>query len=159
MKDFRECLATGVPFLVAVAAGNDVVGYAIAHAVADEGEILNLGVAAVHRRQGVGRRLVLATMEALAARGARTVYLEVRESNAAARGLYQQLGFGEVGRRSRYYRQPVEDAILLRAAISAKQVMRNIGTSGVSLIDRITCGSYTVGHPWAPNPPFAGRSL
>ena len=120
MKDFRECLATGVPFLVAVAAGNDVVGYAIAHAAADEGEILNLGVAAVHRRQGVGRRLVLATMEALAARGARTVYLEVRESNAAARGLYQQLGFGEVGRRSRYYRQPVEDAILLRAAIFAE---------------------------------------
>jgi len=120
VKDFRECLATGVPFLVAVAAGNDVVGYAIAHAAADEGEILNLGVAAVHRRQGVGRRLVLATMEALAARGARTVYLEVRESNAAARGLYQQLGFGEVGRRSRYYRQPVEDAILLRAAISAE---------------------------------------
>ncbi len=119
MKDFRECIAAGVPFLVAVA-GADVAGYAIAHVAADEGEILNLGVAAAHRRRGVGRRLVQAMVATLAARGAAAVYLEVRESNAAARGLYQELGFREVGRRSRYYRQPVEDAILLRAAISAE---------------------------------------
>ncbi len=119
MKDFRECLAAGVPFLVAVA-GGDVAGYAIAHVAADEGEILNLGVAAAHRRRGVGRRLVQAMVATLAARGAAAVYLEVRESNAAARGLYLELGFREVGRRSRYYRQPVEDAILLRAAISAE---------------------------------------
>src|SRR2546429_175963 len=43
VKDFRECLAAGMPFLVAVA-GGDVAGYAIAHVAADEGEILNLGV-------------------------------------------------------------------------------------------------------------------
>jgi len=119
VKDFRECIAAGVPFLVAVA-GADVAGYAIAHVAADEGEILNLGVAAAHRRRGVGRRLVQAMVATLAARGAAAVYLEVRESNAAARGLNQELGFREVGRRSRYYRQPVEDAILLRAAISAE---------------------------------------
>ena len=59
-------------------------------------------------------------MAALAARGVRVVYLEVRESNVAARGLYDGLGFRELGRRSRYYRRPVEDAILLRAAISAE---------------------------------------
>ena len=120
MKDFRECVATGVPFLVAVA-GDEVAGYAIAHAAADEGEILNLGVAPARRRQGVGAELVRAMMDALRARGARAVYLEVRDSNAAARALYERLGFREVGRRSRYYRRPVEDAILLRAAISAER--------------------------------------
>jgi len=119
VKDFRECLAAGMPFLVAVA-GGDVAGYAIAHVAADEGEILNLGVVAAHQRRGVGRRLVQAMLATLAARGAAAVYLEVRESNAAARALYEELGFGEVGRRSRYYRRPVEDAILLRAAISAE---------------------------------------
>jgi len=113
-------VATGVPFLVAVA-GDEVAGYAIAHAAADEGEILNLGVAPSHRRQGIGVELVRAMMDALRARGARAVYLEVRDSNAAARALYERLGFREVGRRSRYYRRPVEDAILLRAAISAER--------------------------------------
>jgi len=119
-KDFRECVATGVPFLVAVA-GDEVAGYAIAHAAADEGEILNLGVAPARRRQGIGAELVRVMMDALRARGARAVYLEVRDSNTAARALYERLGFREVGRRSRYYRRPVEDAILLRAAISAER--------------------------------------
>src|SRR5438034_2482362 len=73
VKDFRECIAAGVPFLVAVA-GADVAGYAIAHVAADEGEILNLGVAAAHRRRGVGRRLVQAMVATLAARGAAAVY-------------------------------------------------------------------------------------
>ncbi len=113
-------MATGVPFLVAVA-GDEVAGYAIAHAAADEGEILNLGVAPARRRQGIGAELVRAMMDALRARGARAVYLEVRDSNTAARALYERLGFREVGRRSRYYRRPVEDAILLRAAISAER--------------------------------------
>jgi len=56
----------------------------------------------------------------LAGRGVRTVYLEVRASNAAARQLYESLGFGAVARRSRYYRRPVEDAVILRAAIPAE---------------------------------------
>ena len=53
----------------------------------------------------------------LTARGVRTVYLEVRASNAAARRLYEALGFAEVGRRSRYYRRPVEDAVVLSAKL------------------------------------------
>jgi len=51
----------------------------------------------------------------------RHVYLEVRESNAGARHLYQSLGFGEVTRRARYYRRPVEDAVVLRATILAER--------------------------------------
>src|SRR5262249_33830504 len=121
LGDFRESLAAGIPFLVAVtdAEPGDVAGYAIAHAAADEGEILNLGVASQQRRRGIARALVDAVLEELGTRGVRTVFLEVRDSNSAARRLYAQRGFREVGRRSRYYRQPVEDAVVLRAAISA----------------------------------------
>src|SRR5205823_3925126 len=79
-------------------------GYVVAHCAADEGEILNLGVALAHRRHGVGRALVEQVLAALAPRGVRVVYLEVRESNAGARRLYEALGFGEVARRARYYR-------------------------------------------------------
>jgi len=116
---FTECLTSGVPFFVAEQRGV-VAGYVVAHRAADEGEILNLGVAAAHRRQGIGRALVERVLQALAERGVRTVYLEVRASNAAARQLYESLGFGEVARRARYYRRPVEDAVVLRAAIPAE---------------------------------------
>jgi len=114
--DFAECVSSGVPFLVAERRGV-VAGYVVAHSAADEGEILNLGVAAAHRRHGIGRELVERALAELAARGARTVYLEVRASNAAARRLYESLGFSEIGRRARYYRRPVEDAVVLSAKL------------------------------------------
>ena len=81
---------------------------------ADEGEILNLAVAPPGRRRGLGRALVRGVLDALTSRGARAIYLEVRESNAPARALYAAHGFREVGRRKQYYRRPVEDAIVLR---------------------------------------------
>lgn len=96
-----------------------VVGYLVARHMADEGEILNVAVAPTDRRRGVGRALVRAGLRRLTALGARQVYLEVRESNLAARELYRSFGFVEVARRANYYRRPVEDAILLRAAIPA----------------------------------------
>jgi ribosomal-protein-alanine N-acetyltransferase len=99
--------------------GRDVTGYVVARAMADEGEILNLAVIAGRQRRGVGRALVRAALADLGARGARTVYLEVRESNDAARRLYEGLGFEVLARRRDYYRRPVEAALLLRAAIIA----------------------------------------
>lgn len=121
VNDFRECVSSRVPFLVAEDRGA-IAGYVVAHCAADEGEILNLGVATAHRRQGLGRTLVQGVEVLLAERGVRAVYLEVRESNAGARRLYQSLGFVEVARRTRYYRRPVEDAVVLRAAIPAAGV-------------------------------------
>ena len=109
-------MTSGVPFLVAEVGGL-VGGYVVAHHAADEGEILNLGVARAHRRRGLGRALVEQVLAALAARGVRVVYLEVRESNAGARRLYEAFGFREVTRRARYYRRPVEDAVVLSAKL------------------------------------------
>ncbi len=117
-RDFRECVASDVVFLVAAMA-DGVAGYVIAQDAADEAEILNLAVAPAQHRGGIGRALVERALATLAGRGARRVFLEVRESNAAARALYAALGFEEVGRRPKYYRRPVEDAIVLRAAILA----------------------------------------
>lgn len=91
-------------------------GYVVGLSGADEGEILNLSVASRSRRQGLGRALIEAMLAELRTLGARTVYLEVRESNAPARALYQALGFQEIGRRRGYYRAPTEDAVLLKWA-------------------------------------------
>ena len=113
VRDFEDCVTSDATFLVAETA-QGVAGYLVAIDAADEGEILNLAVAPNGRRHGVGRALVREILETLSDRGVRKVFLEVRESNAAARALYAGYGFKEVGRRTQYYRRPVEDAIVLR---------------------------------------------
>lgn len=115
LRDFRDCINADATFLVAETNdGEGVAGYVVALEAADEGEILNLAVAPDGRRHGVGRALVENVLATLSDRGIRQVYLEVRESNDAARALYAAHGFHEVGRRQQYYRRPVEDAIVLR---------------------------------------------
>jgi ribosomal-protein-alanine N-acetyltransferase len=97
-----------------VACAPSVVGYVVMWLVADEGEVANLAVAPDRRREGIGQHLLDAAMAEAVVAGARSLYLEVRESNVAARALYGGRGFQAVGRRPSYYRNPVEDALLLR---------------------------------------------
>lgn len=73
-------------------------------------EILNLAVDARHRREGIATALIHWQL----ASHAGEYFLEVRESNAAARQLYRMLGFEEVGRRQNYYENPPEGAIVMR---------------------------------------------
>ncbi|HKP14552.1 MAG TPA: ribosomal protein S18-alanine N-acetyltransferase [Gemmatimonadaceae bacterium] len=98
-------------------AGNGLLGYVVALLIGPEAEIADLAVAPEARRLGVGRALLERVLAELQEAGARTAYLEVRESNGAARTLYETSGFGSVGRRRRYYRNPVEDALLLMREI------------------------------------------
>ena len=93
---------------------SELLGYVVAWFAADEAEIANLAVAPAFHGTGIGRRLLDSALAEARARGARTVYLEVRDSNARARRLYGSRGFEEIGRRRRYYRKPEEDAIVLR---------------------------------------------
>ena len=118
---FRSLVANPtVAFVVAAtgATGATVVGYAVAWFAADEAELANLAVAASARGRGVGALLLDAVLAEAAHRGAATVYLEVRESNAAARRLYASRSFAEVGRRRRYYHNPAEDALVLARPIA-----------------------------------------
>lgn len=107
---------SGVTFLVAEdrAHGGSVAGYAVLVTAADEAEVLNLAVPEDARRRGVGSALLRRMLDDARTGGTRTVYLEVRESNTAARGLYESYGFTVVGRRRRYYQRPVEDALILQ---------------------------------------------
>lgn len=88
--------------------GAHVAGFLVWREVAPgESEILNLAVDPPFRRRGVARNL-------LSGLASRTVFLEVRESNHAARGLYRAAGFLEVGTRRNYYQNPIEYAIVMR---------------------------------------------
>ena len=94
-------------------------GFVIARRAADEAEILLVAVAGHARRRGVGSALVAAALAAAARAGATKAHLEVRASNAAARALYERLGFIAVGRRPRYY-DAMEDAVLMSRALGSE---------------------------------------
>jgi ribosomal-protein-alanine acetyltransferase len=91
--------------------GGRLAGFVVARLVAaDESEILTIAVAPEHRRRGVARRLLMALLEGFFG----NVYLEVRESNSAARGFYKTIGFQEVNTRYHYYLAPPEAAIVMK---------------------------------------------
>jgi ribosomal-protein-alanine N-acetyltransferase len=91
-----------------------VQGFVIARVLGDEWEIENIAVAGPARRRGLGTRLLGELLDMARSRGATAMFLEVRESNQAARALYEKWAFLESGRRRTYYQDPQEDAILYR---------------------------------------------
>ena len=95
-------------------AGNVVAGYVGSQTVLGESDMMNLAVRGEFRRQGVARDLVLALIDGLNQRGSHCLTLEVRDSNAPARKLYEKLGFVQVGIRPNYYQHPREDGLILR---------------------------------------------
>ena len=98
-----------------VAVENDmVVGYVGSQTVLDETDMMNVAVHPEHRREGIAKALIVALISALKGRQSRCLTLEVRASNDPAIALYNDLGFSEVGRRRNYYRNPKEDALILR---------------------------------------------
>jgi ribosomal-protein-alanine N-acetyltransferase len=94
-----------------------VQGFLVAHEVAGEWEIENIAIAGSARRRGLGTRLLGAFLDQARAQGASAVFLEVRESNHAARLLYEKWAFVESGRRPSYYTLPQEDAIVYRLSL------------------------------------------
>ncbi len=88
-------------------------GFVVARLLSDEMEIENVVVAQGLRRFGLGSLLLEHLMQEAKNQGIRRVFLEVRESNAAARRLYEKAGFVTRGVRKDYYRAPEEDALVL----------------------------------------------
>jgi ribosomal-protein-alanine acetyltransferase len=91
-----------------------VSGFLIGHQLGDEWEIENIAVMGSAQRSGLGTRLLSEFLQLVRERGGRTIFLEVRESNIAARALYRKLAFVETGRRKNYYENPPEDALILQ---------------------------------------------
>ena len=94
--------------------GKSVLGFFAGWIVEDELHVNNIATRPDSRRKGVGESLMASALEEARLRGVRFVLLEVRASNNPAQMLYVKLGFHNVGRRRDYYRQPVEDAMLMR---------------------------------------------
>ena len=91
-----------------------VVGYIGSQTVAGETDVMNIAVHPDWRRRGIAQSLIECLVVELKNRGSEALMLEVRVSNAPAIALYEKLGFRQVGRRPNYYRNPKEDALILR---------------------------------------------
>ena len=122
-ESFRRLL--GVPpaiFLVALFPPDEAVaGYVVAFSIGEDGELLNVAVDPKFRGKGLAGQMLDAALIEMGARRVRSAFLEVRESNSAARALYKSRGFIEIGRRSSYYRRPVEDALVLRRSLEVAE--------------------------------------
>ena len=114
LQSFRHSLSrTFVRINVAEEDGM-VAGYSVLWMAGEECELANLAVDPARRGSGFGTLLLDAAMLEAYAEGSLVMFLEVRASNEVAKGMYARRGFHEVGRRKAYYRNPDEDALVLR---------------------------------------------
>ena len=100
-------------WLVAIA-DDKVVGYVGSQTVLGETDMMNIAIHPDYRKQGIATELISALIEALNERSSHSLMLEVRASNEPAKSLYLKMGFDVVGVRKNYYRNPREDALILR---------------------------------------------
>lgn len=96
---------------------DELFGYAIMRTLFEEGEVLSVAVRPDLRRKGIGRRMMKTLMCDASSRGVTKMFLEVRQSNEAARSMYTSLGFLPIGLRRGYYAKPREDAVIMRASL------------------------------------------
>jgi [ribosomal protein S18]-alanine N-acetyltransferase len=108
----------------------EVVGMIVVWLIVDEAHVATLATHPDHRRQGIGKRLLAHALGNLMADGARSSFLEVRESNLAAQEMYRKFGYEATGRRRRYYRDNDEDAILMNLeSLTAERLVVGEGRS------------------------------
>ncbi len=116
-EDFlREMEVNKVARYLVYVLDGEIVGYAGAWVILDESHITNIAIREDMRGRGYGKALVKALLQYLSNLGAEYATLEVRVSNAAARHVYESLGFVRMGKRPHYYEDNGEDALLMVCA-------------------------------------------
>ena len=114
LKSFRDSLAREYVRVQVLEDDGAVAGYVVVWVSSVECELADLAISPARRRAGLGAQLLDAVLRQMHDEGLLVMFLEVRASNTAARRLYASRGFHEVGVRSNYYKNPVEDALVLR---------------------------------------------
>lgn len=113
-QGFLEALEAPHTLFLTAVLGEKLVGYCGIYLSLDEGEITNVAVLREYRGRGIGRRLLEELQRRTRILGVNTLFLEVRVSNESAVRLYESCGFTEIGFRRNFYRNPVEDAKLMK---------------------------------------------
>lgn len=112
-KSFLESMERNDTVFLVALVGEEVAGYIGCYCIAGTGEITNVAVKSSRRRKGIGAKLLEKLYEEGAALDTQEFFLEVRESNEAAIGLYSRQGFIKEGIRKNFYEKPVENAVIM----------------------------------------------
>jgi ribosomal-protein-alanine N-acetyltransferase len=114
LRSFHDSMAHDFVRISVVETDAGIAGYSVVWMAGDECELANLAVDPARRGGGLGRLMLDALLARAHEESAQVIFLEVRASNEAAKQLYASRGFHEVGRRVLYYKNPDEDALVLR---------------------------------------------
>lgn len=117
LNAFKTDLNNNMALPIVAEFENNVIGYASLYVVAEEVQIGNFAVATGFRQRGVGKQLMNEILKAAEERECRFIFLEVRESNEAAKSLYKSFGFKSAGLRKDYYSNPREAALIMAREI------------------------------------------
>lgn len=116
-KDFLDAISSQQAGVYVAEDDVGLCGYVVLYHAADEGEVPSVAVSARARKCGIANGMMKEAFSYAATQGVKKVFLEVRESNTAARALYDGLGFLQVSVRKNFYTNPTEDACLLMCLI------------------------------------------
>lgn len=115
LEAVREGLENSLDTWLVLKEKEGILGYCVFRIIAGEGELLRIAVLPEFQGRGLSKKLMDQMVEYSRKKKAETMFLEVRESNEKARNLYRSYGFSEVGIRKDYYRNPVENAVIMKA--------------------------------------------
>ena len=121
LNSFLQEVKNPISHLSALIASQRLSGYICFWLFASEIQVLNIAVHPERRSQGLGKTLLSKMIEEGIAKGMQTIWLEVRESNRAAKSLYEKLGFKAINHRRKYYRDTDEDALIMALRLSTRE--------------------------------------
>jgi ribosomal-protein-alanine N-acetyltransferase len=111
-KAFQESYVKDYAYFFVAEIDKEIVGYVGLYKMGNDGDITNIGISSLHRRKGIGYKLMSSVLDFAKRENMELITLEVRESNIPAIALYEKLGFVKVGIRKDFYEKPVENAII-----------------------------------------------
>lgn len=113
-----ELMSPASRYWIAADESGALIGYGGVKVGGDQADVMTIGVAPQARGRGAGAAILDALLDWARQAGAAEIFLDVRPSNEGAIALYNSRGFVEIGRRPRYFRNPVEEAVEMRAPLT-----------------------------------------
>ena len=115
---FREDILSSYSYPIVLELDGEIVGYAVLWVGVGEGHLTNIAVAKKHQRKSIAKQLLTYIFRLSASLELAQIILEVRPSNLPAISLYESFGFERLALRKNYYRNPVEDCLVMRKMLS-----------------------------------------